>query len=121
MSHLPIDLLQRVQCSIDVYLRRGLASISARARLHSRITLWNNYLRTAVKQFLEEYSEATGAMFDVAKVFTSVLDHPTDFGFKDATDHGEPDCVWEDMLHPTSKMHRIIATEFVRVLENNLP
>lgn len=97
-----------------------MVSVSARAGLHSRITLWNAYLKTAVKEFLEQHSETTGVIYDVASVFTSVLDDPAKFGFKDSTDHGDENCVWTDMLHPTSKMHRIIAKEFIKVLENNL-
>jgi phospholipase/lecithinase/hemolysin len=76
-------------------------------------------LQTKVKDFLEENSGATGVIFDVASVFTQVLDDPTKFGFKDEWDHGEEDCVWNDVLHPTSKMHQVIANEFVKVLECN--
>ena len=90
-----------------------------REGLHARILLWNSCLQTKVKEFLEENSGTTGVVFDVASVFAEVLDDPTKFGFKDARDHGKEDCVWNDVLHPTSKMHQIIAKEFVKVLERN--
>jgi phospholipase/lecithinase/hemolysin len=93
--------------------------VTMRDGLHARIMLWNSCLQTKVKDFLEEKSGTTGVIFDVASVFTEVLDNPTKFGFKDARDHGEEDCVWADVLHPTSKMHQIIAKEFVKVLEGN--
>ena len=70
-------------------------------------------------QFFDTHDGATGALYDVAAVFSVVLDGPTKYGFKDATDHGQEDTIWSDMLHPTSKMHQIIAKEFVNVLENS--
>ena len=93
-----------------------MAEVSVRAHLRCRIILWNSYLQTVVKEFLEGHSEAITAIYDVASVFTSVLDDPTKFGFKDSTDWGDENCVWDDALHPTSKMHHIIAEEFVKVI-----
>jgi len=112
----PIGLQQHVTCSFVVLLRIGMAEVSVRANLHCRIILWNSCLQTVVKEFLEGHSGAIAEIYDVASVFTSVLDHPTEFGFKNSNDWGDENCVWNDALHPTSKMHQIIAEEFVKVI-----
>ena len=113
----PIDLQLQVTYSLAIILRVGMAEVSVRAGLRRRITLWNSYLRTVVQEFREGHSGAIAVIYDVASVFTSVLEHPTNFGFKDSTDWGDENCVWNDALHPTSKMHQIIAEEFVMVIQ----
>jgi phospholipase/lecithinase/hemolysin len=56
-------------------------------------------------------------VFDVAEIFKKVLDDPAQYGFKAATTCGNSDeCIWRDILHPTTAMHKVIAADVAKFL-----
>ncbi|TDL21459.1 hypothetical protein BD410DRAFT_789564 [Rickenella mellea] len=81
---------------------------------------WNKFLRAEASLFSERHEDATVMIFSSWKLFSAVLDHPETYGFSlaDATRSGGK--IWVDNLHPTSKMHGVIAEEMVSFL-NNVP
>lgn len=67
--------------------------------------------------FRERHSDVSLDVYDVAGLFNDVLDNPAKYGFKDAISYGDPEkCVWSDILHPTSAMHKVIAADVARFL-----
>ena len=56
---------------------------------------------------------ATVMVWSSHQCFTRILDDPTKYGFgeKDVRKQGRK--IWVDQLHPTSKMHRLIAEDMV--------
>jgi phospholipase/lecithinase/hemolysin len=46
-----------------------------------------------------------------------VLDNPTKYGFRNGTSRGDSKkCVWQDILHPTTAMHMVIAADVAKFL-----
>ena len=68
-------------------------------------------------EFLRSHDDVDVAIYDVARLFNEVLDSPTKFGFRDGTSFDDSEkCVWEDMLHPTSAMHKVITADVAKFL-----
>ena len=69
------------------------------------------------KAFSDRHNDVVVEVYDAAKLFNDVLDNPTQYGFHDGTSTGDPDkCVWQDILHPTTAMHKFIAADVARFL-----
>ena len=49
--------------------------------------------------------------------FTKILDNPEKYDFKAADVRRQGGSVWVDQLHPTSKVHRVVAQEVAEFLE----
>ena len=46
-----------------------------------------------------------------------MLDNPKKYGFRNGTSTGDSkECVWQDILHPTSAMHKVIAADVAKFL-----
>jgi phospholipase/lecithinase/hemolysin len=73
-------------------------------------------LSTLAHQFKEEHPEANVAVYDSRALFNKVLDHPTEYGFINGSTYGKDSCVWYDILHPTSQMHKVIAADVAKFL-----
>src|ERR1700738_1019688 len=87
------------------------------ADLRARILEWNVKLTEFANVFRESHPGVIVAVYDVAALFTAVLDNPTKYEFKDGVSVGNSiDCVWEDWFHPTSAMHMIIAEDMAKFL-----
>jgi phospholipase/lecithinase/hemolysin len=62
-------------------------------------------------------AEVAIAIYDAVKLFNKVLDNPKEYGFKDAISTGNSDqCVWRDLIHPTTAMHKVIAADIAKFL-----
>jgi len=79
---------------------------------------WNKYLAETVHQFandnLEEITAMTYSSYDT---FTHVLDDPISYRFMSEDVRKEAGGIWYDDLHPTSRMHNVIAADIVQFLE----
>jgi phospholipase/lecithinase/hemolysin len=83
----------------------------------SRIREWNSRLAEFVSVFRNRHQDASVYIYDVVNLFTEVLDNPKAYGFKDASSMcPTKECIWNDDLHPTSAMHRLIAADLERFL-----
>ena len=56
-------------------------------------------------------------MFSAWEVFTRVLNKPTDYDFTDEDVSEAGGEIWADYLHPTSKMHDILASDISTFLQ----
>lgn len=86
--------------------------------LASRIQQWNSLLPTYASNFQSTHPNATVAVYDLHSLFNHVLDNYSQYGFKDNTSWCEMAyCLWSSDVHSTFAMHKIIASDMVRVLE----
>lgn len=88
--------------------------------LPSRIANWNTQLQAFALGLDRRYHGSVSvSVYDVAALFTKVLDNPIGYGFKDATSMCEHQCIWYDDLHPTCNLHKIVAQRFGDFLKAN--
>lgn len=73
--------------------------------------VWNASLVKATARFAKSHESATVLMFSAWDTFRSVLDRPSAFGFKQKDISKAGGGIWHDRLHPTSKMHDVIARD----------
>lgn len=66
--------------------------------------------------FGEEHQDASVLVFSSWDLFTAVLDNPVQYGFKEDDSSKARGGIWVDRLHPTTKMHKIIAEKIVDYL-----
>jgi hypothetical protein len=78
---------------------------------------WNTELRKCAAKFSVEHSDATIMVFSSWNTFTQVLDNPQAEGFSEDDVGKEGGAIWFDHLHPTSRMHDIIARDISRFLD----
>ena len=82
---------------------------------------WNATLRRCAREFHTRYPDTTVLMFSAKDTFDKVLDDPETFGFSKEDCRKEGGAIWVDHIHPTSRMHEIIATDFERFLSGFPP
>lgn len=80
--------------------------------------VWNAALRAEAKNFSASHNEATVLIYSSWMTFTKVLDDPTAFGFAQEDVKKAAGSIWVDRLHPTSKMHEIIAQDMTKLLSS---
>jgi phospholipase/lecithinase/hemolysin len=103
----------------------GKTAIDPDQRL--RYPAYNLRLQNRIRQFASSISEAgsdpiTVLYFSFYKVFTSILDAPEEYGFLREDLKKKGGSIWFDNLHPTSKVHAILAAEldtFLSGVESN--
>jgi len=87
--------------------------------LGSRISEWNTALPQFANGFSNDHPDISVSVYDVNTVFTTVLDNPQKYGFKDAVSICQTsDCIWADTVHSTFAMHKILALDIARFLKN---
>ena len=77
---------------------------------------WNTELQRSVQMFSSSHPDVTIAIFSSWDTFTRVLDDPNSHGFMEKDVRQKGGAIWVDHLHPTSKMHGIIAQDLARFL-----
>ncbi|KAI0345169.1 hypothetical protein BDW22DRAFT_1343459 [Trametopsis cervina] len=77
---------------------------------------WNAGLRTSISTFASGHPDATILLFSSHDLFTRLLDNPVEYGFDQATASVAGGCIWYDHLHPTTRVHNVIASEVARFL-----
>ncbi|OBZ75356.1 hypothetical protein A0H81_04312 [Grifola frondosa] len=84
---------------------------AGQSRGKSPYQLWNDSLRETAEQFAASHKPATILIYSSWDTFTRVLDNPATFGFKQEDSLKNGGAIWVDHLHPTSRMHDIIACD----------
>jgi len=79
---------------------------------------WNKALAETVRQFANAHypEEITAMIYSSYDTFTRVLDDPISYGFTFEDVRKEGGGIWYDNLHPTSRMHDIIAADMAQFL-----
>ena len=79
---------------------------------------WNSALRRAIESFSDLHSDASVFLFSSYQLFDSFLRNPLEYNLKAEDVHKAGGEVWIDHLHPTSKVHDIIASNLANFLNN---
>ncbi|KAH7923632.1 hypothetical protein BV22DRAFT_1015030 [Leucogyrophana mollusca] len=72
---------------------------------------WNTVLSEKVKVFAGEHTDISALIFSSWDTFTRVLDDPVGAGFSVEDSCKQRGGIWYDDVHPTSRMHKVIAEE----------
>ncbi|KAF9224339.1 hypothetical protein BS17DRAFT_779653 [Gyrodon lividus] len=69
---------------------------------------WNRALNERAQQFAANHTDASVMIFSSWNTFSRILDDPGSYGFDANEKHGG---IWVDAVHPTTKVHDILARE----------
>ncbi|KAJ3758442.1 hypothetical protein EV360DRAFT_43921 [Lentinula raphanica] len=78
--------------------------------------VWNNQLRSSVASLAQEYSDTSVFLFSAHATFNNFLNHPNEYGFTHLDTKKPFGRIWSDHLHPTSKVHDIVAFDMFNFL-----
>lgn len=70
---------------------------------------WNSALLEAIQTFCNLHVDITAMLFSSSATFNALLDEPEAYGFEPSDIRKAWGSVWVDSLHPTSKVHDVIA------------
>ncbi|KIJ21202.1 carbohydrate esterase family 16 protein [Paxillus involutus ATCC 200175] len=119
VHRLYIDATARNFILVDVPpIDRSPAALASKSgtELKDRIETWNDLLLTHASDFVSGSKQASLLLFSSDKVLTEVLDEPLVYDFdRDDVDLEDGD-IWQDTLHITSAVHKIIATHMANAL-----
>ena len=87
--------------------------------LVTRIEEWNEMLATRSKTFHERFADISLAIYDAYWVFNRILNNPRENGFRDAVSICYEGCIWHDHIHPTAKVHELLAAGLSALLNEN--
>ena len=82
---------------------------------------WNANLHRCARKFHSNHPDATILMFSSWDTFNNVLDDPEAYGFSHEDRRKFAGKIWVDHLHPSSRMHEIIAKDVERFLSEFPP
>jgi phospholipase/lecithinase/hemolysin len=95
-----------------------LIPASSHGDFRAGIQEWNSLLPQYIGRFQRRYRDTFVAMYDTSIVFNAILDDPVRFGFRDnVSECQEKDCMWNDDLHPSFEVHRLLAADLALFLE----
>ncbi|PFH48916.1 carbohydrate esterase family 16 protein [Amanita thiersii Skay4041] len=78
----------------------------------SVIAGFNSKLQTRITSFKSSHSGVQTWLWDSNASFTTILNSPTTYGFRDATSYGSsPDLFWGNDYHPSSTAHKIFGQQ----------
>ncbi|KAF5373877.1 hypothetical protein D9758_000632 [Tetrapyrgos nigripes] len=77
---------------------------------------WNTALQKSLDIFTKSHSDVTLLLFSSFEVFSAILDNPVSYGFQASQIRERFGEIWSDDLHPTSKVHDILATRLADFL-----
>ncbi|KAI0365129.1 hypothetical protein BV20DRAFT_1102819 [Pilatotrama ljubarskyi] len=87
-------------------------------KLKDTVLAWNATLRQAAERFHAEHPDATVLVWSAWRLSTDLLADPESFGFGQEEAAKEEGQLFEDGLHPTSALHRVIAQELLAFLSS---
>lgn len=61
-----------------------------------------------------ERDGTAGKIFPAHRVFDDVLSSPMTYGFEERDAYTPEAGIWADYVHPTAKMHRVVADAFIK-------
>jgi len=71
--------------------------------------VWNQILKQHAIAFSQRHEDCTVLFFSSYSTFSAFLDEPAAYGFPPQDVRRRAGAIWFDHLHPTSKVHDIIA------------
>lgn len=77
---------------------------------------WNTSLATAATLFATTHPDTTVMIYSSWDTFTALLDDPAAHGFPVQDIKKVGASVWYDHLHPTSRVHDLVARDMARFL-----
>lgn len=91
-------------------------SKSDRTLLFQAQHLWIDKMNSYFDNFTASYSNVTAVLVDAAAAFATVLDHPKNYGFPNATCQNTDgvSCPWWDHLHPGVKIQSLVARKVAK-------
>ncbi|KAF9037785.1 hypothetical protein BDZ89DRAFT_1157227 [Hymenopellis radicata] len=92
-------------------------STDAQALLKSTIQGFNTKLAARAQALKANSSGVQTWVWDSNAFFTTILDHPTSYGFTNVTTYGDsPELFWINDLHPTRYAHKFFAQSIAQQL-----
>lgn len=82
----------------------------------ARLELWNKLLREKAQEFASKHEEVTVLLFSSWATFSRVMDNPKAYEFTQKDTVSAASRMWVDHLHPTTKMHDIVARDVAEFL-----
>ena len=82
---------------------------------------WNEELRRGLISFAASHPDATVMLFSAWDTFTRILSDPARYGFNPADRTTQGGSIWFDFMHPTSRVHNILAGEIAQFLASQPP
>jgi phospholipase/lecithinase/hemolysin len=82
---------------------------------------WNDELRRGFTTFAMGHPDATVMLFSAWDTFLRILSDPARYGFNPADRLLQGGSIWFDFMHPTSRVHSIIAAEIAQFLLSQPP
>ncbi|KAK1228408.1 hypothetical protein PQX77_008545 [Marasmius sp. AFHP31] len=79
---------------------------------------WNTMLQTSLNAFAVSHPDSTVLVYSSHALFTRVLDNPTSYGFEQSDSKQQRGKIWRDHLHPTTRIHDILAEDIASFLKN---
>lgn len=87
--------------------------------LPERVRLWNAGLLEAAERFRNRHSpECTVMVYDAHAFFIRLIDHPMQYGMTSA---GVGGGLWQDEMHPTTHVQRLLAKDIRSFLDSVAP
>lgn len=102
-------------CVIRLILMPSAASTIFPERAE-RCQIWNAKLADSVLEFSNQHQDATMLLFDDHTLFTRLHEDPVAFGFSEGSGHMYDQELYVDNIHPTTKVHQIVAREVASLL-----
>jgi phospholipase/lecithinase/hemolysin len=87
----------------------------------ARFGNWNSELRCGLAQFATTHPDATVMLFSAWDTFSRILSDPARYGFNPADRSVQGGSIWFDFMHPTSRVHNILAGEIAQFLLSQPP
>jgi phospholipase/lecithinase/hemolysin len=82
---------------------------------------WNDELRRGSATFAMAHPDATVMLFSAWDTFSRILADPARYGFNPADINLQGGSIWFDFMHPTSRVHNILAGEIAQFLASQPP
>ncbi|KAH9966024.1 hypothetical protein BC827DRAFT_786476 [Russula dissimulans] len=82
---------------------------------------WNDELRRGLANFAAGHPDATVMLFSAWDTFSRILSDPARYGFNPADRTTQGGSIWFDFMHPTSRVHSILAAEIAQFLASQPP
>lgn len=86
-----------------------------------RYEKWNTVLSASIQEFSEKHTEATVLLFSAWDSFTRILDDPSKYGMDDEGVHVTGRKAWFDHLHPSTHLHKVLASDITNFLQSQAP
>ncbi|KAJ8483178.1 hypothetical protein ONZ45_g14692 [Pleurotus djamor] len=83
----------------------------------NRFLRWNEALNATIKEFASKYPDSTILLYSSYVIFSAFLDKPEEYGFEAGDTTSAFSRIWFDQLHPTSKVHDILAKDLAAFLK----